>query len=801
MIYESEKYSKGKHVMPNRDNDDISPKEKDGKAYNLQWAQYIYHTFCNGSTYVSHNDYSSVERNRSYAYGNQSQQQYMDSYYGTDKDKTVSEAFGENERHKRRKAGGNLNFEIQSPAPRMMDALIGKLSELINMVSVDPNDKYSGAQKENAKWGAWVDKKYKEQFKTLKALMYLPDEESEGFTPDNLEELNLYEAEGGFKPSYATAMERLLKFSFERSAWDENIVEKILFDLTSVGFAAVKDVYDSQTGQVRCEYLNARTVGVQYTDEESYRKPDYGFYIKMVRMSDLKEKGFKEDELQNAAKKFSEKFGNSKYEDPNNVNKSTEYGYGSQSDEFIVPVLVANWIDVDHEKEMIHTNRQGKKRTLAYDKKAKYSKKDELVTTRVKTVREVHWVIDTDIVYDYGRVECQGRDGLADPVLPIHMVKVSGKPIIPRLIPALDLYMNSWMKFQQGIRMATIDGFAIDMSILNGINLGNRKMSPKEVIRAWRESGTLFFASQNTQGRHTVQNTQPIQRLDGGAGAVMQEQVMAMDFAVRQITELTGINPLSMGETPDKDVGKAVSEYSIIGTSDILKNIVKKANILKSEVARSMTIRLNYVVSHKEQSRKAYEDVVGKGDLELLKIAEGNDVKYGIRTHARPTQQDIAELKEVIALALKNGRDGKVGITEADYVRFNAMINRGESLKRVSMLLGATTRKAQKEAEQRAMRAQQLDAQNAQMLNQQKAQAESQKITMEAQAKIAEEKVKGQNSVIDTAVKDGKMTWQQALSIMQGAPMQGGQQQAPPPQQPSVPDTQSAVPAQDEGII
>lgn len=801
MIHEADKYSKGKYTMPNRDNDKISPSEKDSKAYNLQMAQYIYHTFCNGSTYISYNDYSSVERNRSYAYGEQSQQQYMDVFSGSDKDQTVSEAFADGQRKAKRKGAGALNYEIQSPAPRMMDALIGKLSELVNVVSVDANDKYSGAQKENAKWGAWVDKRYMQQFNSLKALMALPTEAPEGFTPANMEELNLYEAEGGFKPSYAVAMERLLKYSFERSAWDENIVEKVLFDLVSVGFAAGKDVYDPQTGQVKCEYLNARTAGVQYTDEESYRKPDYGFYIKMVRMSDLKERGFKEDQLNTAAKKFSEQFGNSKYEDPNSVNKSSEYGYGSQSDEFIVPVLVCNWIDVDHIKEVSRVNRYGKKRTRSYDEKEKLGKKDELIKTRVKTVREVHWIIDTDLIYDYGKVECHGRDGLADPVLPIHMVKVMGKPIIPRLIPALDLYMNSWMKFQQGIRMATIDGFAIDMSIINNINLGNRKMTPKEVIRAWRDSGTLFFSSQNTQGRHNVQNTRPIERLDGGAGQVMQEQVSAMDFALRQIEELTGINPLTMGATPDTGVGKAVNEYSIVGTSDILKNIVKKANILKSDIARNMTLRLNYVVQNKPQSIKAYEDVVGEGDLQLLKIAQGNDVKYGIRTHARPTQQDIAELKEMISLSLKNGRDGKVGITEADYVRFNYMINAGESLKRVAMLLGAATRKAQRESEERAMRAQQMDAQNAQALNQQKAQQDAQKIMMESQAKLAEERLKGMNNILDTAVKNNGVDWREALAMMGvQAPQAQPQQEQQPQQQVEAPATESAIPQNEEAF-
>ena len=766
-------------------------------------AQYMYHSFANGSTFIGYDNYNAVDVYRSYARGQQDSKQYEDAYYnGGIKDSTVEEALNEMAtRNRSRKAGGNLNFSIQSPAPRMMDSLKGKLSELVNMVSVDPNDKYSGAEKENAKWGAWVDKKYREKFNDLRAMFALPEVEGEGFEPENLEELNLYEAEGGFKQSYAVAMERLLKFSFERSAWDENIVDKIMDDLITCGFAAVKDVYDPQTGQVRCEYLDAKTAGVQYTTEASYRNPDFGFYMKMVRMSDLKEKGFKEEELQASAKKYENQFGNGKWEDPNRVNKDSEHGYGTQIDDFLVPVFVVNWIDVDYEKEVSRVNIHGKKRTRPYTKSDRLGKKDEVITTNIKTVREVNWIIDTELIYDYGKVECHARDGLADARLPIHMVKVSGKPIIPRLIPVLDLYMNSWMKFQQGVRMATIDGFAIDMNIINNINLGGRKMNPKDVIKAWKESGTLFFSSVNTQSRHTVQNTRPIERLDGGAGAVMQEQLQAMDWALKQIEELTGINPLAMGATPDKDTGKAVSEFSIVGTSDILKNILKQANILKSEVARNMCLRLNYVVSHKERSRAAYEDVVGKGDLEVLKIAEGNDVKYGIRTHARPTQQDIAELKEMISLSLKNGRDGKVGITEADYVRFMSMLNAGEPPRRIAMLLGSATKKAQREAEERAMRAQQLDAQGTMQINAQKAQQDAARIQMETQGRIAEEQAKGISSIMDTAVKNNQVSWSEALTYIRGGQMPQPQQPQAPPEQAQAPQQESPVPAEGEGII
>lgn len=800
MIFAADKYGKGKdkhYPMPLRSDENISPEEKESGKYNLAMAQAIYHEFCSGGTQISNDAYSSVEEYRSYAFGNQDNSRYINSFYGKSSDDTVTERLAsEADRTMKRKAAANLNFDVQSPAPRLMDALIGKMRDYINSVSVDGIDPYSLDKKEDAKWGAWAEKQFQEQFNTIRALQGLPQPDM-GFIPENKEELTLYEAEGGFRPSYVVAMERLLKYVFEQSRWDEYVSREVLWDLITNGFAAVRDVYDDSTGQVKVLHMDARTTGVQYCPEHGNAKPDFAFYVELVPLSSLRKKGFTQEQLNFAADKFDNYFGNNKFDDNNEVNKQYEDKYARQADKFLVPVFVANWIDVDYEKDVVHTNRYGRKKSRPYKEKSKLGKKDELRTTNVKVLREVHWIIDTDMIYDYGRVKNQARDGWADPVVPIRMVQVKGKPIIPRLIPVLDQYMMGWMKFQQGIRMAALNGFAIDMSILNNINLGSKKMNPKQVLKYWRESGILFFSSETIRGRQNM-STRPIEQLPGGAGAVMTEAVSVMDFAARQITELTGINPISIGEAPNPETGKAVTEFSIMGTNDILKNIIIEANVLKSDVARNACLRLQYVVKHDKRAKDVYAGVIGESELELLKIAEGHDVRYGIRTHARPTAAEKQKLEEAISLSLKNGRDGKVGITEADYVRFMFMLEAGESLKRIAMLLGAAHRKAQKEAEERAMRAQQLDQQGAQQLVAQKQQADTNSQMLKTQAEIAVNNNKVQGDILVKAVDKGELNWQQAWAMVNGQPMPQQPQAAPQAQQPQAPMAESGVPI--EGV-
>lgn len=796
MIFQKEAFAKSGVTMPDRDNKKI----KKDAAYYLQVSKYIYSEFCRGATLVTSDYYNGVRENRLYGLGQQSQDKYEQMFYGKEANNNTLEAIVEGNRGARKKAYANLNFEIQSPMPRVMDVVVNKLVELVNRVSVDAGDAYSGAERENIKWGTFVDGKYREEFNSLRALMALPQQE-QGYTPRSVEELNLYEAEGGFKLAYEEVMERLLKFSFEQSYWEENTIERIIRDLIENGFACTVDTYDKYSGLVKAKYVDCEYAGVQYTKQDSNHNPDFGFYVDMMKISELRRKGIKDEKLEEMCNMYSAQFGNPSIDDWNKANKQSETKNYTGLDKFVVPVFVSYWKDIEYKSEKKYNNRQGKYRTKPVENDYKPKQGEEIIDTRIKIISEAHWAIGTEVVFDYGKMEFQARDGFAEPILPIHMVQVTGRPIVPRLIPSLDQYMNAWMRLQQGINMAAMNGYAINMDAVSNLSLGGKKLDPREVIRIWRQTGTLFFKPTDVAGRMNAGMTfRPIEQLPGGAGAVIAEAVQMMDIAVRQIEELTGINPVAMGVQPDAGVGKAVTEYAIMGTNDVLKGVLRKANILKSDVARAMCLRLQRVIQSDKRAFDAYKDVVGETALELIKVANGHDVKYGIRTHARPTQEEVRAIDEMLGLSLKNGRDGKVGITEADYIRFKSMMASGASLKRIALLLDFANQKAQQEAEARAQRAQQLDQQGAQQLDAQKAQNEMRSLMIKAQAEIAVENVKGRNDVLVKAVGDGKMSAQQALAIIMGSQ---APQQAPPQQQPQQgveQPEQRLIPVQEEAV-
>jgi len=363
---------------------------------------------------------------------------------------------------------------------------------------------------------------------------------------------------------------------------------------------------------------------------------------------------------------------------------------------------------------------------------------------------------------------------MADPSLPFHAVKVKTRPIVPRVIPALDMFQTSWLKLQHGIGMAALNGFSINLDALNNMTLGATKLSPLDAIKIWRQTGILFRKDTNVVNMQA--SSRAIEPLMGGAGAMIQDALSGMETASRMIEETTGINPVTLGSSAQSGQGKAVTEFSIEGTNNVLAGIISKANVLKASGARNVCLRLQIACSSNKKSFNFYKNVVGETRMELMKIAEGHDVRYGIRTQVRPTNEEKQQLMATINLSLKNGRDGKVGITEADMVRFKSMIDSGASLKRVAQLLAFANKKAQDEAQVAAERSQQLNAQLAQQTEQAKSQMDIQATGMKTQMQAELQKQKAIGDILLESVKLGVKNPDEALRLLGFVPPQPPQQ-------------------------
>lgn len=770
-MYISKKYQEAHYPMPDRDSGRIPKEVKRGKEYCMKMCEHAYSTFIKGSAYATQAEFNSVAEYRLYANGMQSQEKYKDGFLGKNNNNIIPVGVTASES---RKAYASIDFSVISPMPLIIESVINKIKRSTDNVSVDAIDPESGAEKENLKWGTYVDGKFQDMFSSLRAIAGLPQEEL-SFVPKNVEELNLYDAEGGFKQDYVIAMEELVKYVLDQSLWDEQLLVDVLYDLVVNGFAVIEDTFTEATGEVKVEYRDPLYSAVQYTRESQYAKPDWGFTMVMEKVSNIRRifPELDEQDIHGLARNYDGKFGNGNIENWNDTQRKTS-SYGCSYDYFVVPVVKAKWIDVEYDNEVSHINRVGHVRTYPLENGMKLGKKDKAISTRKKMIYECSWIVESDHCYDFGPARYQPRDGMSDPSLPFHAVKVKGRPIVPRVIPALDMFQTGWLKLQHGLAMAALNGFSINLDAINNMTLGATKLSPLDAIKIWRQTGILFRKDTNVINAQGT-SSRAIEPLMGGAGAVIQEAREAMETASKMIEDTTGINALSLGASPNQTQGKAVTEFAIEGTNNALSGIILKANVLKAEGARNVCLRLQIACSSNKKSFNLYKNVIGETRMELLKIAEGHDARYAIRTQVRPTDQEKQELFEVINMSIKNGRDGKVGITEADVVRFKSMINSGASLKRVAQLLAFANKKAQDEAQVAAERSQQLNAQLAQQTEQMKSQLDIQTTGMKTQMAVEQAKQKSIGDILLEAVKLNTKSADEALRLLGFVP-------PPPPQ-------------------
>lgn len=118
--------------------------------------------------------------------------------------------------------------------------------------------------------------------------------------------------------------------------------------------------------------------------------------------------------------------------------------------------------------------------------------------------------------------------------------------------------------------MAVLSGYSVDLSTLNNLNLGGQKLNPLEAIKMWRQTGSFH------NGRDSVTLQQgmrrPIEPLMGGR-TVINDALLAMEAASKMIEDTTGINPITIGGTPSDRQGKAVTQFAVEGTNDVLSGI------------------------------------------------------------------------------------------------------------------------------------------------------------------------------------------------------------------------------------
>lgn len=760
-----EKYKNGNYNNPQKD-------KKTTNEYILEKCQYIFSNYVKGLDATNWTSREDFETLRSYGAGKQQEEIYMPYFYGN-APKKLGETFDINgvdiggttnkfdSQEWARKALGHMNWKIMSPMPKIKNKILSSLNANQYDIEIECVDENSIAKQDEKKWRTWVESQaesiaFMKQLQSMTGMPYTPPNKK----IETIEELELEEANGGFKLNYAKEGEKIIKDAWNISN-EEEICEKVIDDLVDLNIAGYRVYYDRENGKEMFRWLDPANSGIQHSKHNDFRDSAYGYEVIFEPAFKLQSYGLDPKELPSVASRYAGMFGNPDW-------SSTYKAHGGAEPEdscgfFKVPVLDIEFISVDVEKSVKYTTRLGKEQIRPYEEGEKLSANKQYMETKIHKVYQAKWVIDTDILYDAGLKPNQPRRNKNQAVLSFHFIKgKTAKSITEQLIPVLDDFQMTWLKFQDAKASAVKSGLAIEWGSLMGMKIGGNELTPFDLLRIYRTTGDIFY--RRNQRHNGVSQAMPITPMQNNTTNLLNDLVNALDVNAKLIEEITGINPVSLGATADPSAGKAVTELSVSASAAPIKNVFDKVFQLKAHASLDLLQRVQLDMRNSKTVAARYKSVIGEFGVQTLIEAEGMGVRFGTQLIARPNQQKIAQIEQYVAIALQSGKNGipLLSIPEALYI--TRRLEEGAKWKEIEAYI--TFKEKQKTAEQQAYAQQsaQANAEYQQQLQQMKQQQDVQnaqlevekegaKINSKKNADIELENVKSKNKLEEIKVE------------------------------------------------
>jgi len=745
-------YEKDSLNFPSRT---IAEKEKE-EGYHRQWAKAIYSAHIHDESAIPNTYSKTIARLRRYGAGRQPIDYYIKQRRSGDGTGSTSSVDGGTAQSRKWDRDGmdNIDTSIISVAPRVKSMVKAYLKNIREEVIVDTIDPVSGAKQEDMKWRSMLYSKNKDFIENYEKAAGLQPDTPE-FLPETVDELEMYAQAGGFKLAEAMTMEQLVRYTMEISGYDDELENQIYDDLMDVGIAATKTKLDPEDLKYKDEYVDVANLVVQHSRHNDFHDIEWAGHVEYYTISRLRKffPGKPEEYFRDIAFANRNEYGNMGGGSWDAYNKVVDFGsYGY--DQFTVAVFESEWRDEELEEAVFYDNKYGKTSKLPVTEETMegLSSRKRYVKSKLEKRRECNWVIGTDCTFGWGEVNMQDRPAGNKTASNYHIRALSDAPLIYQLVPVLDDLQISWLRFQDARARAVKDGYAVNITKLQAISDGQKTYKIAEILQMWKENGLLMYKD-SFSGKYEGGKTLPVDRLPATLLDELQEFISTWDHALKRMEDLTGINALILGATPDPDAPVGTQKLSVASSASAIRPLGLAMNAIKRESAQSFMRRFKLAAKARKDIVLSYEGVVGKRAIEQMIEGGRSMVDYGMFFHPRPTDAEKQALLESARISMQNRREGKPGIDLQTYMFIQERLYANANLKSLRVYLGYKEKQIAKEDEQHQLKMINAQADRNDRSAQIAAQGEAQKKQMDVQGKLAEEKAKGDSALMQELVK------------------------------------------------
>lgn len=697
----------------------IDPREK-GKEWCLSYAKAAWSDYSNHNTQSFHNNRGSYPRIKDYAQGNQSVNKYKSLL---NVDETDNESWFA------------IDWSVLPIVPKFRRIALGKLNKTEYNITATPIDAIAQSDTEDyyAKTKSKMDLRNKvaESIPGMENFSALKHKKGE---PTDDEELEMHMAYT-YKHNAAIEMEQGVDLVFHTNNLDEKR-KQIMECLFDFGVAGYKEEIDSN-GAVKVRVIDPEKLLISHCNKRDFSDKIHVGEVRTMSISDLKQLAgdyFNEKEYQDMAERYSGRQGDTKMFPSNKK-------YYKNYDDRKIMVLDLEFFSVDQMVHETRVDKRGNKRfgRASYNHKNKV--KNKFTRSSYKTVYKISWIIDSPYCFNFGLCNNMKRvkSKLMDTDLSFHLFAPdfhNMKPlgIMEQLIPIADQIQISWYRLQNTINQARPKGIMIELGALEDIPLGSggQQMKPTDVIDLFNKTGTLVYRRNDIGGKPT--NYRPIEELENGLGRDAVSYYTVIQNNIEMIRQITGLNEFTDGSTPDARALTTTAKLAAQSTNNALAHIEQGERYLLEQLAAACIVRLQDSV--KMKPIEGYVRSLGNKSMKFFKMSPSvGKHEFGVKIEDRPTEEQKQRLMQILQASVAQGQ---VDFEDAVY------IEQITNLKQAQQVLAYRIKKKREEAEQKAIRQQEMNGQIQQQSAQAAEQSKQQTLQMNAQLEMEMEKLKNQ---------------------------------------------------------
>lgn len=622
--------------------DDIDPKLKNEKDWNLNWARHISSMDMHNNAVSFCNDRTKFRRMRLYAEGMQDREQYMDILLGKKKQgETI------------RKGYMNINWDIFSVLPKFRSVVIGMFMDSGSEISANAISESAISEKEEMKWGMFFDSQNQQFSQLLNSLAGL-NIQPPPFLIRSVEELNILDEMGAFKLKLDIAMEQLLKHISNLSEKDE-IKSKLIGDFFDINIGITRDEVDPFLQQVKNRYIDPERLVVLGGEAPMYEGAyAYGYY-RLYSVKDFRAENphLEESYIQKLVQSYSmfeQNHINQVAHDTTMKDLYATYAY----DGWVIPVLECEMLTVDSKYVVKRKNKYGV--TMSYP--GEYgevidTEKRKTSVVDMRVWRKCKWVMGSDYVWDCGLQHDMPRPVKSEVLPSYHIYQIAGKSKTELVEPVIDSMQLTWLRYQNLKSTGRFSGISIEWTALQNIKLKGEAMAPMELVKMYFQNNVMIYKATTMRGQYyNPSSGKPIDIIPSGISQDMQAILQSFQNDLQLVREFTGITEIASGTDINPEVGLGMSKLSIGATTNALKQINHGYNQIIKAQSLNNVLRLQ-MIAKGGYADDYYEGVIGKALWHVIKISSSKSVTlFGFEIENQPSEQEKADIQQVLERAL-----------------------------------------------------------------------------------------------------------------------------------------------------